>query len=91
MNDKNHYKLKKKIHRIIRGCYEQLYANKLDSLEEKKKKCLFYLFGYGRSLGHPGGSDGKESACSVGDPGLIPVSGRSTGEGNGNTLQYSCL
>ena len=34
----------------------------------------------------PGGSDGKESACNVGDLGLIPVSGRSTGEGNGNPL-----
>ena len=29
-----------------------------------------------------GGSDGKESACSAGDPGLIPGSGRSPGEGN---------
>ena len=39
----------------------------------------------------PGGSDGKESACNVGDLALIPVSGRSPGEGNGNPLQYSCL
>ena len=39
----------------------------------------------------PGGSDGKESACSAGDPGFIPGSGRSLGEGNGNPLQYSCL
>ena len=31
------------------------------------------------------------SACNVGDPGLIPGSGRSPGEGNGNPLQYSCL
>ena len=38
----------------------------------------------------PGGLDGKESACSVGDPGLIPGSGRSPGEGNGNPLQYPC-
>ena len=37
------------------------------------------------------GSDGKESACSAGDPGLIPGSERSLGEQNGNTLQYSCL
>ena len=36
-------------------------------------------------------SDGKESACNAGDPGLIPGSGRSPGEGNGNPLQYSCL
>ena len=39
----------------------------------------------------PGGSDGKASACSVGDPGSIPGLGRSPGEGNGNPLQYSCL
>ena len=38
-----------------------------------------------------GGSDGKESACSAGDPGLIPGSGRSPGEGNDNPFQYSCL
>ena len=42
-------------------------------------------------LGFPGGSDGKASARNVGDPGLIPGSGRSPGEGNGNPLQYSCL
>ena len=39
----------------------------------------------------PGGSDGKESACNVGDPGSIPGSGRSSGERNNNPLQYSCL
>ena len=39
----------------------------------------------------PGGSDGKESACNVGDPGSIPGSGRLPGERNGNPLQYSCL
>ena len=33
----------------------------------------------------------KKSACSAGDPGLIPGLGRSPGEGNGNPLQYSCL
>ena len=33
----------------------------------------------------------KESACNAGDLGLIPESGRSSGEGNGNPLQYSCL
>ena len=41
--------------------------------------------------GFPGGSTGKESTCNAGDPGLIPGSGRSPGEGNGNSLQYSCL
>ena len=39
----------------------------------------------------PCGSDSEESACNAGDPGLIPGSGRSPGEGNGNPLQYSCL
>ena len=39
----------------------------------------------------PGGSDGKAFVYSAGDPGSIPGSGRSPGEGNGNPLQYSCL
>ena len=39
----------------------------------------------------PGSSDGKESTCNAGDPGLIPGSGKSPGERNGNPLQYSCL
>ena len=38
-----------------------------------------------------GGSAGKESTCHAGDPDLIPGSGRSFGEENGNPLQYSCL
>ena len=38
-----------------------------------------------------GGSDGKVSACSAGDLGLIPWLGRSPGEGNGNPLQYPHL
>ena len=41
--------------------------------------------------GFPSSSGGKASACNAGDPGLIPGSGRSPGEGNGNPLQYSCL
>ena len=41
--------------------------------------------------GFPGGSEGKVSACNAGDLGLIPGSGRSPGEGNGDPLQYSCL
>ena len=39
----------------------------------------------------PVGSDGKASAYNAGDLGSIPESGRSPGEGNGNSLQYSCL
>ena len=40
-------------------------------------------------VGFPGGSEGKASACNVGDLDLIPGSGRSPGEGNDNPLQYS--
>ena len=40
-------------------------------------------------LGFPGGSDGKEFACNVGDLGSIPGLGRSPGEGIGYPLQYS--
>ena len=43
------------------------------------------------TLDFPGGSDGKASACNAGDPGSIPGLGKSSGEGNGNPLQYSCL
>ena len=50
--------------------------------------CL-YLCQYRSDV--PGGSDGKASAYNVGDPGLIPGLGRSSGEGYGNPLQYSGL
>ena len=42
-------------------------------------------------MGFPGGSAGKESACSMADLGLILGLERSPGEGNGYPLQYSCL
>ena len=42
-------------------------------------------------MGFPGGSKVKASASSAGNLGLIPESGRSPGEGNGNPVQYSCL
>ena len=54
---------------------------------EKTKKSLLPV----TLSGFPAGSDCKESACQAGDLGLIPGSGRSPGEGNGNPLQYSCL
>ena len=41
--------------------------------------------------GFPSRSEGQESAYNAGDPGLIPGSGSSPGEGNGNPFQYSCL
>ena len=42
-------------------------------------------------MGFPGGSDGKESACNLGDLGSIPELGRSPGGEHGNPLQYLCL
>ena len=44
-----------------------------------------------RPLGFPYISVGRESTCNAGDPGSIPGSRRSPGEGNGNPFQYSCL
>ena len=42
-------------------------------------------------MAFPGGSVGKEFACKAGDLGSVPGLGRSSGEGNGNSLQYLCL
>ena len=42
-------------------------------------------------MGFPGGSVEKNLPANAGDAGLIPGSGRSAGEGNGNPFQYSCL
>ena len=47
-----------------------------------------YIYIY---MGFPDGSEVKASAWNAGDPGSIPGSGRSPGEGNGNPLQYSCI
>ena len=57
-------------------------------MQNQDKKDLKYIH---IKMDFPGGSDGKESAYNVGDPGSIPGSGRYPGEGNGNPLQYSCL
>ena len=56
----------------------------------KKKEELGLPWWFKKGAFH-GGSDGKESACNAGDPGLILGLGRSPGEGNGNPHQYSCL
>ena len=59
--------------------------------------CLFpgfFFFQFKRSffdVGFLGNSDSRESACNAGDPGSIPESGRSPGDGSGNPLQHSCL
>ena len=52
--------------------------------------CILYsYYYYSIQLGFPGGSDGKVSACNVGDLDSVPGLGRSPGEGNGNPFQYS--
>ena len=53
------------------------------------EKCYWII--YLQKLGLAGGSEVKASAWNAGDPGSIPGSGRSPGEGNGNPLQYSGL
>ena len=59
---------------------------------KKTKKKRNSLKNGGKIWAHyPDGSDGRESACNVGDPGSIPGWGISPGERNGNPLQYSCL
>ena len=55
-------------------------------LSNTLKKVFIYLY-----MDFPGGSDGKESASNVGDPGSIPGSGWAPGEGDDNLLQYSGL
>ena len=64
--------------------YKQMRASRVDQLV--KNLPLSPVF-----LGFPGGSDGKESSCIVGDLGLFSGLGKSPGGGHGNLLQYSCL
>ena len=67
----------------LRFCMPQGTA--LNTPPPPKLELILQCFGF------PAGLDCKESACNAGDPGLIPGSGRSPGEGHGNPLQYSCL
>ena len=57
----------------------------------REEESFILCLNLNRNYPFPGGSEGKESACKVGDLGLIPGSGRSPGGRNGNPLQYSCL
>ena len=57
--------------------------------QDSPLRCLNYPIHCIMGFSH--GSDSKASVCNVGDPGSIPGSGRSPGEGNGNPLQCSCL
>ena len=63
-----------------------------ENRKESQKSILKVIFiQYNLTNSDPGGSEVKASAWNAGDPGSIPGSGRSPGEGNGNPLQYSCL
>ena len=55
-----------------------------DTTEELTLSTLYYIY-----MHFPGGSAGEESACNAGDPGSIPGSGRSPGEGIGYPLQHT--
>ena len=78
--------------------YHQAYLSPVPVSRKKEKHSVSYFPNSGNlplrilfTVGFSGGSEGKASAYNVGDAGLIPGSGRSTGEGNGNPLKYSCL
>ena len=61
------------------------------SLEGYSPHSQLQRIGHDSALGFPGGSDSKQSACGVADPGSIPGKGKTPGEGNGNPFRYSCL
>ena len=71
----NKVKSKTQIGKIFRTQVRGL----ISPIQGEKKTCF------------PGGSDSKESACNMGDLGLILGSGRSPGEGTGYACQYPCL
>ena len=77
----------------IREVQGNKYTKQLKSpqTEAFKQKVVTNCPGATPALGFPGGPDCKESACNSKDLGLIPVLGRSPGEGNGNSFHYSCL
>ena len=67
------------------------YGGSFQSLQQGNSASKATGFRLKSHSGIPHSSVGKESACSPEDPGSIPGSGRSLGEGNSNPLQYSCL
>ena len=73
------------------ACNNNCSSGFLLALPVKRERVSYLPPDCVQNRGFSMGSDGKESACNAGDPGLIPGSGRSLGEGNSYPLQYSCL
>ena len=65
------------------------FLGKLVHYSSCKLNCIYWVLTGCWSF--PSGSEVKASACNAGDLGSIPGSGRSSGEGNGDPFQYSCL
>ena len=74
-------------HSIAKWHFSLLFISSPQMLYILTHSCPLFFF----LIDFPGGSDGKASAYNAGDPGSIPGLGRSSGEGNGNPLQYFCL
>ena len=77
-------------------CFKSLFAGEKNTHELIQVLCsadiiLQFIQCVGAGFPYPCSSNGKESDCNAGDQGSIPGSGRSSGEGNGKLLQYSCL
>ena len=78
---------------LFSPCFSSLACLWVCQMQEMVADCskpCFFLFGLSSlASGFPGSSAGKESTCIVGNPGLIPGSGRSPGEGISYPLEYS--
>ena len=60
----------------------------VSAVQQHESVLIIFIYPH-LALSFPGSSAGKESTCNAGDPGSIPGSGRSAGEGIGYPLQYS--
>ena len=76
-----------KVDFMVKGCLVASSTNP-QALDSNSPADLAWILDF---LIAPGGSDSNESSCNVGDPGSISGLGRSPGEGNGNSFQYSYL
>ena len=77
-------------------CFKSLFAGEKNTHELIQLLCyadiiLQFIQCVGAGFPYPCSSNGKESDCNAGDQGSIPGLGSSSGKGNGNPLQYSCL